>query len=674
MSISTQASKTYSATTTTTRIGDSFIPSASGIKVAIFGLITSLITLGFTIAVQISTFRQTQVRIPLAQQTKLLHNLIGQSMTTLGAWLVRGDPSDRKRFETIWPDHIIPTLEALKKTSDEHFSTATRAQITSLTQKLSELERIQHLIADLAHAPGRIVAEETYEREIIPLNRFLLGVLDQALDQAIPYKLSPSTLNGLLKMKLAILEVQNALLDYLREPNQTHRHRLAIARQEALRVETQWAENAPNDEFTEGLKEALDRVLAYDQLLERLVTQRGHPDGNLYLVHFEQDLMPTLRALLAQTHALSHHQSQAMISSGRRLAQWSAVVVLLALITGILSAVNLYASLQTKHRVKRFAAKAERLGQYALGKRLGEGAVGTVYHAQHALLKRPTAIKILRPSQAQNFRAQERFRAEVQLTSQLTHPNTIDIFDYGRTNDGVFYYAMELLEGINLRTLVIETGPLPPNRMIFLIQQVCGSLGEAHNKALLHRDIKPSNIMLTERGGMYDTVKVVDFGLARPINHRDHPKQIEGTPMFLAPEVITDNNAASPRSDLYALGGVMYFLLTQKTIFDHQNPSKILRAHVEEPIVSPSARALRPIPYDIEAVINCCLAKNPQDRPESASHLATLLGECQVKPWTPEDAKMWWKDYGEALHGQPAQVGITTSDPRTPTDNDTTTI
>lgn len=632
---------------TFTRLGLEFYPT--GTKVALSGLITALVILVFTIIVQVSLFRQVHIQAPLAQRASSLRNAIGQSMSLLGGWLIRGNSAERDLHAKIWPKMIIPELEALNTIVQQHGNEPLRVQVDKLSQALRNLERAQHLLAEIAHTPGRNPAKVSYELHISPQLEFMLQVTQQALTNPGAVPISSAHQERILHTQNAVLDLDRALVNVLKNPNKFNIQRLRQARQYALRLEKRWSEADLNSPVLEGLYASFARIKAYDLTIEQLMQQLVSSESDGLVLHYQQDLVPALRAVEDIADHLTMTQSNTMMRSGRRLAQWSSAVVLLALIMGILSAASLYSSLRAGYQMQRIAAKAHKLGQYAIESRLGGGAVGEVYRAQHALLRRPTAIKLLRPSDALDVRAQDRFRTEVQLTSQLTHPNTIDIFDYGRTPDGIFFYAMELLEGVNLRNLVRHTGPVPPGRLIHIIQQVCGSLNEAHKKGLLHRDIKPSNIMLAERGGIFDTVKVLDFGLVQRVGKRGQSSAIEGTPMYLAPEVILDHKTYSPQSDIYALGAVMYFLLTQTVLFPIEDLSKLLEAHVETPIEPPSIRAGRPIPDDIEAIIMCCLAKKPSERPASIEHLSALLSQCSNPSWTTQDAYKWWKDYGESL-------------------------
>jgi eukaryotic-like serine/threonine-protein kinase len=297
------------------------------------------------------------------------------------------------------------------------------------------------------------------------------------------------------------------------------------------------------------------------------------------------------------------------------------------------------------------AARVRQLGQYTLERQIGAGGMGVVYRASHAMLRRPTAIKLLPPDRAGEA-SLVRFEREVQITAQLSHPNTVAIYDYGRTPDGVFYYAMEYLDGINLEDLVRLHGPQPAGRVLAILDQVCGALSEAHERGLVHRDIKPANIILTERGGEPDVAKVVDFGLVDsyapgdPRLTNSTPGVLTGTPLYLSPEALRSPEAGDPRSDLYALGAVGYFLITGRPVFDAVTIAEIIGHHLHTDPVPPSQRLGRPLPPDLEAVLLQCLRKQADDRPSSARALREALRRCgRVPPWTTSDAAAWWETF-----------------------------
>jgi serine/threonine-protein kinase len=306
-----------------------------------------------------------------------------------------------------------------------------------------------------------------------------------------------------------------------------------------------------------------------------------------------------------------------------------------------------------RRRVKEEMSRVTQLGQYTLEEKLGEGGMGTVYRARHSLLRRPTAIKLLRPEKEGDEEAITRFEREVQITSRLTHPNTVAIYGYGRTPDGVFYYAMEYFAGIDLEQLVKAYGPVPPERAVHLLRQVCGSLAEAHDAGLIHRDIKPANIMLCERGGVLDVVKVLDFGMVKDVSMGSQSldltqqNMVMGTPMFLAPEAIRKRDNVDGRSDLYAVGAVAYFMLTGRNVFEGDTVIEIVRKHLEELPVLPST-IFPGMPDDLEQIVMDCLAKIPDERPADARVLIERLELCSVgRHWDQRQAKKWWQDSGE---------------------------
>jgi serine/threonine-protein kinase len=318
------------------------------------------------------------------------------------------------------------------------------------------------------------------------------------------------------------------------------------------------------------------------------------------------------------------------------------------------------------------AARVRRLGQYTLEEKIGSGGMGVVYRASHAMLRRPTAIKLLPPDRAGEANLQ-RFEREVQLTAQLSHPNTIAIYDYGRTPDGLFYYAMEFLEGLNLDDLVRRDGPLPAGRVVNILGQVCGALAEAHGRGLLHRDIKPANIFLTERGGEYDVAKVLDFGLVRRFDAGapdatmppsvTSPMVLAGTPLYMPPEALTSPDSADPRSDLYAVGAVGYLLLTGHPVFDAATPAEAFAHHLSTQPIPPSRRTNRPIPPDLERLLLGCLSKSLADRPPDARTLQRELRRAAVwPPWQADDAASWWRSFRASQTGEASRVREQTED------------
>jgi serine/threonine-protein kinase len=280
--------------------------------------------------------------------------------------------------------------------------------------------------------------------------------------------------------------------------------------------------------------------------------------------------------------------------------------------------------------------------------------MGVVYLAEHQLLKRPCALKLIAPDRAGEPRALARFEREVRVTARLTHPNTVEIYDYGRTEDGRFYYVMELLDGLSLADLVARHGPLPAGRAIFLLRQACGALAEAHAAGLVHRDLKPANIFAARRGNLHDFAKLLDFGLVLPLapaGAGPGPSTVEpsleghiaGSPLYMAPEQATGVQRPDARSDLYGLGAVAYYLLTGHAPFTGPTAMAVLVSVAHDPVEPPSRH--RPgLPADLERIVLRCLAKSPADRYPDADALERDLAACAAAAeWDFARAAAWWR-------------------------------
>ncbi|HEX4142178.1 MAG TPA: serine/threonine-protein kinase [Pirellulales bacterium] len=308
-------------------------------------------------------------------------------------------------------------------------------------------------------------------------------------------------------------------------------------------------------------------------------------------------------------------------------------------------------------RLRNQLAEARYFGQYRLKRQIGSGGMGDVYLAEHQLLKRACAVKLIRASSGLDPRALARFEREVRITATLSHPNTVEIFDYGRTEDGTYYYVMEYLPGLSLADLVEQYGPLPPERVVYLLRQVCHALREAHGADLIHRDIKPSNIFAARRGGQDDVAKLLDFGLVRPLEPVASAEQSAvgpiGTPAFMSPEQVMGESEVDARSDIYSLGAVAYYLLTGRPPFQQRSGIGTLIAQVRDP-VTPLTQLRADVPADLERVVLWCLAKQPVERPADVDVLERALGQCAcAADWDQRRASAWWHD---SLDSQPTAI------------------
>ena len=296
------------------------------------------------------------------------------------------------------------------------------------------------------------------------------------------------------------------------------------------------------------------------------------------------------------------------------------------------------------------AETAVELGSYRLVAPIGEGGMGEVWKANHQMLARTAAIKLIKPQAGSGRKADlaaRRFKREANAIAGLQSPHTVYLYDFGVSQDGRFYYVMELLDGISLQTLVTTYGPQPAERVVPILSQVCRSLDEAHRRGVVHRDLKPSNVMLCQVGLIHDFVKVLDFGLAKLVDGTEVSQltvdgTAAGTPGYIAPEVAMGEAAIDGRADIYALGCVAYFLLTGALVFEDPNPMSMALKHVQAPPVPPSQRTELPIPDALERIVLHCLAKRPADRPPSASAVCSMLAAAPVGRWSDVEAEAWW--------------------------------
>jgi serine/threonine-protein kinase len=319
--------------------------------------------------------------------------------------------------------------------------------------------------------------------------------------------------------------------------------------------------------------------------------------------------------------------------------------------TAVIAAISLVVSFNL-YRLQKSAHEAKKLGNHFIERELGAGGMGKVYVARHAMIRRPTAVKVLTLPEGDRGGALARFEREVQLSASLAHPNTITIYDYGRTADDTFYYAMEYLDGFDLQQMVERFGPLPAARAVHLLTQACGSLTEAHERGIVHRDIKPSNIFVTRLGGVPDFVKVLDFGIAREVEPFDGDALTQtgvvlGTPRYMPPEVLQGAATAEARSDIYSLGGVAYWMLSGRPLFESSTGVQVLVDHLHTTPPRPTEICETTIPRPIEDVVMRCLAKDPAHRYASAAALDAALRAASADEWTSAEAREWWD-----LHGQ----------------------
>jgi len=347
-----------------------------------------------------------------------------------------------------------------------------------------------------------------------------------------------------------------------------------------------------------------------------------------------------------------------LMNTGSLMDQAARPYVLAALPeTSILLATAVAIAVFGSHKIRELnekAHEAQKLGQYRLKEVIGFGGMGTVYLAEHVMLRRQCAIKLIRADQAGNPKTLLRFEREVRATATLTHWNTVEIFDYGHAEDGTFYYVMEYLPGMNLEDLVEKHGPMPPERAVHFLRQVCQALREAHGIGLIHRDIKPSNIFASERGKVYDVAKLLDFGLVKNFGLAGDDARLTqegsftGSPAFMSPEQAAGQQQLDARSDIYGVGAVAYFLITGRLLFDRGSPLQMLHAHAYEPLV-PTRQFQEAAPTDLQQVILRSLEKDPDRRYQDAASLDKALAACACAGrWTMEKAEDWWRQRSDS--------------------------
>ncbi len=330
-----------------------------------------------------------------------------------------------------------------------------------------------------------------------------------------------------------------------------------------------------------------------------------------------------------------------------RLIIWNVPIFIVAVVTVALN--------RRLYRLEVDVHRAKEMGAYELSSLLGKGGMGEVWRARHRMLARDAAVKLIRPEVLMRTAGKEaklirrRFEQEARSTAALRSPHTVALYDFGMADEGDFYYVMELLDGIDLETLVRKFGPQPAARVAHVLRQACHSLAEAHQRGMVHRDIKPTNLFVCRMGIDYDFTKVLDFGLVKAQAEDGETRMTmtgstTGTPAYMPPEIAMGSDKIDGRADLYGLGCVAYWLLTGRLVFEEKGATAMILAHVQKAPAPPSIFSELPIPASLERTIMSCLAKNPDDRPLNAETLArTLCKECEAGPWTREDAEHWWR-------------------------------
>jgi len=388
-------------------------------------------------------------------------------------------------------------------------------------------------------------------------------------------------------------------------------------------------------------------------LLEQQSAREGVPALSMWILTFTLlPVTPVRAALAAYTTAIMLPTAMFVhVGIGDRPApgttiEWFSLisVLLAALISTFISKVM--------YGLGREVEKARKMGAYELVEELGHGGMGEVWRAEHHSLVRPAAVKLMRRELTDRLTAAQRealdvrFQREVQSTAMLSSPHTVAIFDFGHTPDGALYYVMELLHGLDAETLVEEYGPQPAERVVYLLRQACESLAEAHARNLVHRDVKPANIYLCAIGLKVDFVKMLDFGLVRNLSSDvrvTHEDAVAGTPAYVAPEAAA-RKVFDARSDIYAIGCVAYYMLTGQLVFDGMTAASVMAAHIRDQPVPPSQRSELPIPPELDALVLACLAKNPDDRPQTAQELQERLRAIPFgTPWNQTRAVAWWE-------------------------------
>ncbi|MBI4421145.1 MAG: serine/threonine protein kinase [Gemmatimonadetes bacterium] len=423
-------------------------------------------------------------------------------------------------------------------------------------------------------------------------------------------------------------------------------------------------------------EEALNLGLAYQVVLAFAIGLLNHWNPGtpmrgvswiavLILVHPTIVPSTTGKTLLAAVVAASMDPLGVAVAALRGLPTPPAATLLLMLMPNYIAAALAVVPARVISLLGRQVRKAREVGSYELGERLAAGGMGEVYRARHRMLARPAAIKLIRPELLgpsdphTKSLLTSRFRREAEAASALHSPHSIALYDFGVTSDGAFYHVLELLDGLDLEALVKRFGPLPPERVVYLLHQVSHSLADAHASGLIHRDIKPANIYTCRMGQEVDFVKVLDFGLVKRADDgtdgglHTGPDVVTGTPAYMAPELALGKRDLDPRVDIYALGCVAYRLLTGRLVFEAENARQMMYHHVSATPDPPSRRSELEIPPELDSLVLSCLEKDRDRRPATAEEFAArLAGIPQARPWTQERAARWWQ-----LHFPAARPG-----------------
>ena len=629
---------------------------ASGVT-SWLAFILSIGTMVFMLWFRSELETQSEVGVPMARAVGQLNASVRRSVASLRGWVAYEDPAFVESRHQDWEsiESAQTTIGSLVALDDEHRVTQ-QAQLDAL---LANLRRVQWAIEDVSHTIGNEPARVDFEGRLEPLFEGALAGLRDLRDLSLDPGLVTADRLALIMEVTTAIDTLRSSFDALdrfvdsgsdveqRDHRSRALHALEVTRALVARIS---AEAHPD---ALALAQFSEREIgAYIVVAESVISRRQAPEWNVSQALFQQDALPLTARVSELAAEIADQETAALQHSVQLFAAFSWLVIGASLLLAILAGLAIFVSLRLRLRVNTVLRRVKKLGQYEIKEKLGEGGMGQVYLAQHALLRRPTAVKLLRPAISENRRARERFAREVQLTSQLTHPNTVEIFDYGRTADGVLYYAMEYIEGASLQLIVDVSGALPEARALFILRQIAASLADAHRNELLHRDIKPANVMLCERGGACDTVKVLDFGLVRhvaDVYQAEEEPGIVGTPLYLAPEVILDQDGYSEQSDVYAFGVLAHFILTGRPLFTGENVLDILSQHMATMPSAPTALGVN-VSAELERLIMSCLDKDPTVRPSGVKEVISHLDECRVQqPWNAKRARIWWHEFGAVI-------------------------